>query len=112
MNINKSDLEVLNELKLDLSLKPNFEFLKSCLIWDDEATSNLSNDGREFLYDLFITRGFIHKELPESEWGLDPEYFKSVWNFGLKNIPDWPGFKRLNLSQEDKQYLLKSLKKN
>jgi hypothetical protein len=108
--INKSDIELLNTLIFDPLLEPNFEVLKSCLIWPDEAPKpHLSFSGREFLYDLWIVRGFIHRSVSVKEWGLDPLYFMEAWNFGLCSIPEWPGFKRLILNDVHRSYLGNSL---
>lgn len=105
MYITEDDYTLIRQLIFNPDLKPNFEFLKSYLVWDDEIPKRISNKGREFLYDLLIVRGFIHREVPDNKWGLDPDYFKSMWKFGLDNIPQWPGFMRLTLSEIDKKYL-------
>ena len=111
MIISERDLNILRGLAFDSDTEPMFELLKSCLIWSDERPSeNLSSEGREFLYDLWIVRGFIHRSLPDEQWGLDPKYFKDVWEFGLANVAQWPGFKRLVLSDVDRGYLAKCLK--
>ena len=88
--------------------RPNqtFDLLKYCLTWTDERpATHLSNEGREFLTILWIVRGFIHRSLPKEQWGLDPDYFNEVWEFGLANVAQWPGFKRLVLSEADRAYL-------
>jgi len=79
-------------------------------MWEDEIPKKISNEGREFLYDLLIVRGFIHMSIPNNKWGLDPEYFGNIWRYGLANIPQWPGFRRLTLSEVDKEYLERCLK--
>lgn len=106
----KSDIDVLAELILNPTALPNFEMLKCCLIWPDERPLGpLSRNGQEFLYDLWIVRGFIHRSVPRDQWGLDPGYFQNQWNFGLCNVPSWPGFKRLTISDADRTYLTRSL---
>lgn len=110
MVIPEHDLGLLRQLVFEPSAEPNFELLKYCLIWPDERPSEpLSNEGREFLSDLWIVRGFIHRSVPNEKWGLDPNYFKDVWNFGLANVAQWPGFKRLELSEADRAYLTSCL---
>ena len=64
-----------------------------------------TGDVREFLYDLLIVRGFIHKSIPKDKWGFDSAYLLSVWDEGLRLVPNWPGFRRLSLSSEEKSYL-------
>lgn len=110
MMIEERDLNLIRALNFDPSAKPNFEMLKYCLIWPDERPSeHLSNEGSEFLSDLWIVRGFIHRSLPPEQWGLDSQYFKDVWAFGLKNVGQWPGFKRLALSETDRSNLVSCL---
>jgi len=109
MMVPKMDIDILNALHYDENTKPNFEFFKACLTWRDEGQDvPLSSEGREFLVDLWITRSCIHRQLPHEKWGLDPQswqYFTKIWEFGLKNVPNWPGFKRIELSEVDKKYL-------
>lgn len=112
MIANEHDLNLIRGLSFDPDAKPNYELLKSCLIWPDETPLGLfSNEGREFLSDLWIVRGFIHRAVPEGQWGLDPQYFKDVWAFGLQSVGQWPGFKRMILSDTDKAYLANCLSK-
>ena len=102
----KSDMEVLENLTLDPTAQPSFEVLKCCLIWPDERPfERLSHAGQEFLSDLWIVRGFIHRSVPRDEWGLDPDYFWETWNFGLSNVARWPGFQRLTISDADRACL-------
>jgi hypothetical protein len=110
MHISQDDLSCFERLVFDESLEPSFEYMKSCLTWGDERPTGLSKDGLEFLYDLWIVRGFIHRSIAEKDWGLDPEYFKHVWEYGLNIVPQWPGFKRLVLTGQERQYLEDSLR--
>ena len=106
----RNDIEVLRKLTLDPAAQPNFELLKFCLIWPDERPLEpLSNAGREFLSDLWVVRGFIHRSVPRDEWGLDPTYFCEAWDFGLSNVASWPGFERLRISDVDRAYLMFSM---
>lgn len=108
--IPKNDISLLTELTLDSRAEPSFDLLKYCLIWPDERPlDHLTSEGREFLSDLWIVRGFIHRSLPKEQWGLDPQYFEDVWEFGLANAAKWPGFKRLVLSDVDNAYLVSCL---
>ena len=104
--LEEEELIKLNSLQYDENLKPNFEEIKYCLVWNDELTDGIRWEVRELLYDLIIYRGLIHRQIPPQEWpGNDPKYFQDAWDFGLKNIPSWPGFKRINLSKQDEEYL-------
>jgi hypothetical protein len=107
MKIPERDLDILNKLVFVTDAEPSFELLKYCLVWSDERPlAHLSVEGQEFLSDLWIVRGFIHRSLPNDQWGLDPKYFTEVWEFGLLNAPYWPGFRRLSLSEADSAYLV------
>ena len=104
--LNEEELIRLNSLQYDESLKPNFEEIKYCLIWNDEVPDSIRWEVTELLYDLIIYRGLVHRQLPPQKWpGNNPQYFQDAWEFGLKNIPNWPGFNRVSLSEEDQQYL-------
>ncbi len=110
MAIPERDLELLKGLTFDANVEPMFDLLKYCFTWPDERPlDHLSSEGREFLSDLWIVRGFIHRSLPHEEWGLDPEYFKDTWEFALTKVAQWPGFKRLVLSETEKAYLAECL---
>ncbi|MDR2209732.1 MAG: hypothetical protein LBE22_12430 [Azoarcus sp.] len=113
MTITEKEIDILNGLLYDENAKPSFGFYKNCLVWPDEGEhAPLSREGQEFLADLLITRGFIHQQLPYEEWGVTPQswkYFTKIWEFGLKNIPNWPGFKRLGLFEADKKYMKECL---
>ena len=106
----ENDRLQLEKLVYDETLEPSFDSIKSCLVWSDERPADLSSDGYEKLCDLWIVRSFIHQNLPQTNWGLDPDYFKSVWDAALEENIKWPGFKRLTLSEKDNKYLKQMLK--
>jgi hypothetical protein len=111
MEIPSEDLELLRSLQLDENAEPIFDMLKYCLTWPDERpSSRLSSEGNEFLSDLWIVRGFIHRALPREQWGLDQAHFQEVWEYGRNNVPSWPGFKRTELSEAESDYLAGCLK--
>jgi hypothetical protein len=104
--IPERDRDLLRVLILDPSAEPGFDVLKSCLMWPDERpVEHLSSEGHEFLTDLWIVRGFLHRSLPKEEWGFDPDYFSEVWSYGLAHGDTWPGFRRLRLSDVESVYL-------
>jgi hypothetical protein len=110
MKISSHDLSTLNNLAFDARVEPEFEVIKHCLTWADERPLiKLSDSGQEFLSDLWIIRGFIHRLIPSEQWGLDPKYFSEVWNFGLLHVAQWPGFRRLTLTEKDNLYLQHSI---
>jgi hypothetical protein len=110
MKISEKDSELFRYLVFDADAEPMFDLLKCCLTWPDERPmGHLSTEGSELLTDLWIVRGFIHRSVPKDQWGLDPRYFEEAWEFGLANIEQWPGFRRLVLSEKDKAYLTSCL---
>lgn len=109
MRFSEADRQIVSRLVHDPSCKPSFEILKSCLVWSDERPTDISNEGYDLLCDIWIVRGFLHRRVPLEKWGLDPFYFQEVWKHALIDVPEWPGFKRLELSDEDRAYLSRCL---
>lgn len=109
MRFNSTDRDTLHQLVFDPTSEPSFELMKTCLVWADERPERMSNEGYELLGDLWIVRGFLHRAVPTEQWGLDPAYFQEVWSNALQDVSDWPGFRRLQLSQAERAYLDKSL---
>lgn len=108
--LSEHDREAIGRLAYDPNAAPSFEVLKHCLVWPDERPTNISPAGYELLNDLWIVRGFMHRKLPRSEWGLDPAYFEQVWDFAQRELPQWPGFKRVVLADHDRAYLEECLR--
>jgi hypothetical protein len=106
----ESDRAVLAELVFDPACEPSYELMKSCLVWPDERPLRISKEGYALLGDLWAVRGFLHRVVPLSQWGLDPTYFQTVWQNALVDVPEWPGFKRIDLSESDRAYLAACLK--
>ncbi len=97
------DLELMLSLKFDESAEPSFHIMKRCLVWTDESIANLTSAAYESVGDLWITRGYLHRGLELSDPKIDP-YFRDIWERALQQIPDWPGFKRVTLDEEDRDY--------
>lgn len=109
MRFTPADRDSLQGLLFDATAQPSFELMKACLVWPDERPPHISKEGYELLGDLWIVRGYIHKNVPADHWGLDPVYFQEVWRQARNDVPDWPGFKRLVLSAADSAYLAKCI---
>ncbi len=99
-----NDLEVMRSLKYDPTLKPNYESIRGCLFWKDERSEELSPDGYKLVNSLIIARSLLQQGLTLDDHPIDPEYCKKLWAIAQKQIADWPGFKRVTLSAEDKEY--------
>ena len=99
------DRALVEGLTYDPSLKPGFELLKGCLIWEDERPDGLTPENYEKLCDLWIARSCLHRGLAIGEGTLDPQYFKDAWDAAIRDGIRWPGFQRLKLSPEDKAML-------
>lgn len=109
MRFEPEDRHILQQLVLDPVAEPNFELLKACLVWPDERPERISEPGYELLRDLWSVRGFMHRNVPVENWGLEPGYFQSVWDYALQDVPQWPGFKRIQLSDAERAYLSQCL---
>lgn len=104
------DRAALQRLVFDPTSEPSFELLKACLVWPDERPERISSAGYELLGDLWIVRGFLHRQVPTEAWALDPAHFQEVWRDALEDVPGWPGFRRLQLSEVERAYLDQSLR--
>ena len=109
MRFAAADAEALQQLVFDPTCEPSYELLKACLVWPDERPARISKEGYRLLSDLWIVRGFLHRQLPPANWGLDPSYFQEFWRNALADVPEWPGFRRLELSGADREYLRESM---
>ena len=104
MYFSAEDRQLIETLEYNPSLKPGYEALKGCLVWDDEGLFivGLSEDGREKLADLWIARLILFHDLDRHT--LDDSYFKDAWNLAVAQLQGWPGFNRLVLSAEDRAF--------
>jgi hypothetical protein len=100
------DLELIEALVYNPNLAPSYDFIRDCLVWNDERTDGLSSEGYERLGDLWIIRSYLHRKVSASEWGLDPNYFQQAWSEATKQNFKWPGFLRLKLSKIDEEYYM------
>lgn len=107
--LHREDRVLLESLSYDPSAEPAFDPLRYCLVWADERPVGLTPSGYELLGDLWIVRGFIHRKLDEGRWGLDPAHFRSVWSYAQDTHLAWPGFRRIELSPEERAYLSESM---
>lgn len=100
-----------NSLEFDPTQKPYFDPMRYCLRWFDEEPSNLDSEGYEKLLDLVIARSFVHANKPRTEWYVleKTTYFVDCWQAAEKEIPEWPGFIRKDLSENDRLYLQSAL---
>ena len=105
----QADRALIEGSTFNPALRPSFEVIKSCLIWEDERPSELSRSGSQFIARLWVVRSFIHQGIPPERWGVDPTPFENAWRAAQSAGLKWPGFMRLNLSEEDARYLKTSL---
>lgn len=107
-----NDLRLIDSLVYDPSLEPSFEFLKACLVWSDERPDGLTPAAYDKLCSLWVARSLLHNGLDFSDHPINPEYCRKLWQRAIEEIPDWPGFKRLTLTQKDKVYYREELEKS
>ena len=109
MRISNQDRMAIESLSYNPSLEPSFDIVKSCLMWEDERPGSISSEGYRFVRSLWVVRSFIHRGLPEEQWGLEPHHFQAIWRFAIDAKLKWPGFYRLELSWKDRIYFEKCL---
>ena len=102
--LNSRDLQLVENLVLDPSLASKFNTLSAYFFWDDELPSGITPDGLDVLQSLWTARSLFHRGLTFADHPINPEYSRRVWEQALKEIPNWPGFKRLTLSEKDQAY--------
>jgi hypothetical protein len=112
MPLSGEDRAAIESLVFDPTLAPGFEIVKYCLIWSDERPVGISHAGYEYVSDLWVARGYIHRGVPTERWGLGPEPYLKTWNDALDTCLRWPGFRRLPLSIRDQKYLDEQLAKS
>ena len=102
------DRMLLESLVYDPGLEPRFNALRSYLTWEDELPSGITPDGLDTLANLWIARACLYHgfELPDL---FDSNYFSGIWNQAIAEKLDWPGFKRLTLSDENKEFYKQKL---
>ena len=105
----QQDRELIDALVFDASLKPEFNAISSCLYWDDEMPLDMTHAARRVVRNLWIVRSLLHRGLTCDDHDFNPEACRSLWKQATEEIPDWPGFKRLVLSEKDKEYFEKWL---
>lgn len=111
MRFSQSDRVAIGRLAYDPTATPAYDIIRSCLVWADERPVGISNDGYELVGDLWIYRGALHRGIPLQQWGVNPERFQSVWETALGDIPNWPGFRRIELSTDEHAFLVEELRK-
>lgn len=97
------DLQRIEQLELDISLEPRFNALSGYLVWDDELP-DITPDGLDVLQTLLTARSLLHRGLTVADHPINAEYSTRVWEKAMKEIPNWPGFKRLLLRQAEEAF--------
>jgi len=95
------DRKIIDSSVYDPSLEPRYNALGSYLFWEDEVPWHITPDAISLLGSLSVARAFIYHgfELPDL---FNPTTFNNLWQRALPEIPNWPGFQRLELSEKDK----------
>jgi hypothetical protein len=103
----ESELRTLDSLQFEAKAEPYYDPLRDALRWFDEMPENAVGDAYEHILDLVIVRRWIHEGRERKDWNvLGPTtYFAEVWDEAMCGAPNWPGFKRVQLSDKDRDYL-------
>lgn len=100
-----NDLRLIEGLVYDPNLEPSYEFLKGCLIWTDERPDGLTPAAYDSLCSLWMARGLLHRGFNLSDDPIDPAFTKDLWERAIRQVPQWPGFRRLDIGEKDRNYL-------
>ena len=98
------DLKLIKALVYKPELKPSYDIMRDALLWMDEWARELSSEGFDKFCYLLVARSYIHRGIPFSSYKSNPNLLEKVWLDAQNQIPQWPGFKRLELSPEDRAY--------
>jgi hypothetical protein len=106
-----AELNALDRLPFDEKVEPYYDPLRSSLRWFDEELQGAVGESYEHLLDLVIVRGWIHQGRERESWNaLGPTtYFSEMWDEAMNGAPNWPGFKRIKLSEKDRAYFEREL---
>jgi hypothetical protein len=99
------DRELIESLLFNASMKPEFNAVSACLCWDDEWPREITNKGHRKLRELWMARSYLHNDNSFDAAGEYAEEWREVWEQAIQEIPTWPGFKRVTLSEEDRAFL-------
>ncbi|AKT37849.1 hypothetical protein [Chondromyces crocatus] len=105
MRFSELDREKIERLEYDPASEPSYELVKSHLVWPDEEPTAVSEAAYDLLCILWFIRGLMHRHVPPAHWGPDAAALQNAWQDALREIPRWPGFKRLELSEADRAFL-------
>jgi hypothetical protein len=104
----KVEVEAFEKLVFVATAEPIFDPMRDCLRWEDEVPEAVSSEIYKKFTDLLIARKYLHEGRPKDNWWSveSTSYFLDLWLQALKEIPNWPGFKRLELGESDLEYFL------
>ena len=104
--LTEKEIAAFEKLQFRAELKPHFDPMRYCLRWEDEEPECVTKDIYEKFLDLLIARKYVHEGLSKDKWfTLEPtSRFVDFWEHANTVIPNWPGFKRINLSESDRKY--------
>lgn len=105
------DRRIFTALRFDARAQPAFDVMRDCLVWPDERPEGMTPDGHEKFHDLLIARAILYHwpAVGRSARYVDADLFKRQWEAALAQTPEWPGFRRLALTPEDRAYYLACL---
>jgi hypothetical protein len=103
------DRELFKSLVFDPSMKPEFNAVSACLFWDDEYPKDITSLGLRQLRILWYSRAYLHTDNSFAGAGEHEPSRRAFWEQALQEIPTWPGFKRIALSEEDRAFFTKNL---
>lgn len=100
----ENDRGLIEAAQFDSSLEPRFNALSATLVWEDEIPSNITPDAYDVLSSLWVARSLMHRGLTFADHPINPEASQRIWEQAVLEIPNWPGFKRLALSEKERVF--------
>jgi hypothetical protein len=94
--------DILTIRSKSFNIESNFENISydTGFFWEDEIFEDTTEETNTIILLLLLTRKYIHIS------GSVPKSYKKIWEFGLREIPEWNGFKRLTIKEEERDILI------
>jgi hypothetical protein len=105
VSLSRDDRERIEAVWFDPDATIAFNEITGCLVWSDEVPDGLSPAGHDYVRDLLGARGYFHLRVPVEEWDFGNTDRIERWNEALASGLRWNGFRRLDLSDDQRALL-------
>lgn len=109
----KSEIREINKLTYKPELKPIYQILRMYLEWADECPNPCNMRLYDKLIVLWIARAFFYHDInyPMPVLNKTERYYRKTWDKAIEQDINWPGFKRLSLSEAERKFYFECLEK-